>query len=265
VYKIGEFSRLSQIPVKTLRYYDGLGVLRPAHVSRATGYRYYTAAQFERLNRILVLKDLGFSLREMRALLAEHVPAARLRALLRRKRDEVERRVDQERARLARVAARLDAIERGDHPGAHDVAVRRVGPRLVASTRRTLTSYDECDALLDELGRRLGPSVAREEPAAIWHAGHGAIDCEALVFLAEPVAPVEGVSVYEMPAHTAACLVYRGDENYPRAFAAIRDWLVSSGVTVTGPKRERYLGDGDEPVTEIQYPIVVPTEERRDA
>ena len=47
MYSIGEFSRLSQIPVKTLRYYDDLRLLRPACVNRSTGYRYYEAAQLE--------------------------------------------------------------------------------------------------------------------------------------------------------------------------------------------------------------------------
>jgi len=151
VYSIGEFSRLSQIPVKTLRYYDDLRLMRPACVNRSTGYRYYEAAQLEQLNRILVFKVLGFSLREIRGLLAEHVPAERIRGVLRRKREEVARRVIEERARLARVAARLDAIERCHRPIAYEVAVRRVGARLVASRRDGLSSYDECERLFAEL------------------------------------------------------------------------------------------------------------------
>jgi len=63
MYRIGAFSMLTQIPIKTLRYYEEVGVLIPARVERATGYRYYEATQVERLNRILVYRDLGFSLR----------------------------------------------------------------------------------------------------------------------------------------------------------------------------------------------------------
>ncbi len=239
MYSIGEFSRLSQIPVKTLRYYDDLRLLRPACVNRSTGYRYYEAAQLEQLNRILVFKDLGFSLRDIRGLLAEHVPAERIRGVLRRKREEVARRVIEELA--------------------YEVAVRRVGARLVASRRDGLSSYDECERLFAELEGRLGHDVAREQRAVVWHhgAGPGRIDCEALVFLAEPVAPVEGVRVYEMPAHTAACLVYRGEDAEGLAFAALGEWLAVGGVTAAGSKREVYLDEaGDrEPVTEIQYPI----------
>src|SRR5262245_36922339 len=104
MYKIGELSRLSQVPIRTLRYYDQIGLLVPGHVERPSGYRCYTAEQFERLNRILVYKDLGLSLREIRMLLADGASAAQIRELVRRKHAELERRVEAERRRLARAA-----------------------------------------------------------------------------------------------------------------------------------------------------------------
>jgi DNA-binding transcriptional MerR regulator len=72
MYKIGDFSKLSHIPVKTLRYYDAIGLLRPVRIARPGGYRGYRAEHFERLNRILAFKDLGFSLRKIRGLLKDH-------------------------------------------------------------------------------------------------------------------------------------------------------------------------------------------------
>jgi DNA-binding transcriptional MerR regulator len=259
VFRIGEFSRLTQVPVRTLRYYDARAVLRPARVSRTTGYRYYTAAQVAELNRLLAFQDLGFSLREIRTLLGERVTAPRMRRLLQRKREDVERRVREERARLARVAARLEALERCDH-AAHEIAIRRVGPRLVATARDVLGSYDELDRLYDAIDRALAPRRITSAPrGAVWHATTGPIECEALVFLSAPVAPSPRVQVYEMPAHTAACLVYRGEDDYLRAYATLREWLASSGATVTGAKREIYLDEGGdgEAVTEIQYPITL--------
>jgi DNA-binding transcriptional MerR regulator len=62
VFKIGDFSRLSLVSVKALRYYDELGLLKPARVDEFTGYRYYSASQLTRLNRILAMKDMGLSL-----------------------------------------------------------------------------------------------------------------------------------------------------------------------------------------------------------
>ncbi len=69
--KIGEFSKLVQVPVATLRYYDQVGLLKPIEVDRFTGYRYYSASQLPRLHRILALKGLGFSLEQIGAVLAE--------------------------------------------------------------------------------------------------------------------------------------------------------------------------------------------------
>ena len=68
--KIGDFSHLSHVSVRMLRHYDELGLLKPVQVDRFTGYRYYSIEQLPRLNRILALKDLGFSLDQITQLLA---------------------------------------------------------------------------------------------------------------------------------------------------------------------------------------------------
>ncbi|HET9315991.1 MAG TPA: MerR family transcriptional regulator [Vicinamibacteria bacterium] len=257
MYRIGEFSRLTQIPVKTLRYYDEIGLLRPARVERSTGYRYYTAAEVERLNRVLVFRDLGFPLRQIRMLVAENVPSGQIRGMLRTRHDELERTVDRERARLARAAARLELIERSGHTAAHEVAVRETGPRLVASVRDTLRSYEDCDGLFDEIAREVGPQRHR---GALWHAcagGDRAIDCEAFVFLPARTRASGRVRVHELPGQLMASLVYRGEDEYAPAYTAMRTWLRVTGAGVAGPKRELFLGSGDDgrTVTEIQFPI----------
>ena len=67
--KIGNFSKLSQVPVKTLRYYDQIELLIPAHVDKFSGYRYYTIDQMPRLNRILAPKDLNYTLDQITGML----------------------------------------------------------------------------------------------------------------------------------------------------------------------------------------------------
>ncbi len=69
--RIGDFSKLSRVSVKALRYYDEVDLLKPIEVDPVTGYRYYELAQLQRLNRILALKDMGFSLQEIGQLLAD--------------------------------------------------------------------------------------------------------------------------------------------------------------------------------------------------
>ena len=67
--KIGEFSRLMQVTVKTLRHYEQKGLLIPDEVDEWTGYRYYSITQMQKLNSIRHLQQLGFTLDEIKDLL----------------------------------------------------------------------------------------------------------------------------------------------------------------------------------------------------
>ena len=88
--RIGEFSALSQVSIKTLRHYDEIGLLRPLHVDPHSGYRYYAASQMAQLNRILALKDLGLPLDQIAGVLEEGISAETLRGML------ILRRIDQQ-------------------------------------------------------------------------------------------------------------------------------------------------------------------------
>ncbi|WP_255355663.1 MerR family transcriptional regulator, partial [Frankia sp. CpI1-P] len=83
MFSIGDFARRGLVSVRMLRHYDALGLLRPAHVDPVSGYRFYQADQFARLNRIIALKDLGLTLTQVRAILDEQVSVAELRGMLR--------------------------------------------------------------------------------------------------------------------------------------------------------------------------------------
>jgi phosphoribosylaminoimidazole-succinocarboxamide synthase len=113
--KIGDFARLCQLPVGTLRYYDDLDLLRPAHVDALTGYRYYSVEQLPRLNRLLALKDLGFSLEQIARVLNDGVTPEQLRGMLMLARAEAEHRLGAEQDRLHRIEARLREIEQEGH------------------------------------------------------------------------------------------------------------------------------------------------------
>jgi DNA-binding transcriptional MerR regulator len=81
-YRIGEFSDLSGVSTKTLRFYDEIGLLRPASVDARTGYRRYRSQQLEELASILVLKSLGLSLGDVRNQLSKAGSAKDRRELL---------------------------------------------------------------------------------------------------------------------------------------------------------------------------------------
>lgn len=259
MYKIGDFATLTQLPVKTLRYYDAIGLLRPAEVDPGSGYRYYGAVQVEELNRVLVLKDLGLSLAEIRGLLARQVGAEELVPLLARRREELGEHAVRVNSRVSRAAARLRLLENGGARAARDVAIRPAAARVVASIRGVVGSHLEVERLFDELLQWTGGRRTRWQRGVIWHhCQDDHVDCEALVFLPARITSRGPVRVHVLPPQRVASLVYRGDEEYPAAFRDIRSWLAATGTEVVGPKREIFLSEGHssaESVTEIQFPV----------
>ena len=86
--------------MKSLCFYDELGLLQPVEVDRFTVYRYYAVEQLPRLNRILALKDLSFSLEQISELLSQDMPPERMRGLLCLKQVEIRQRLEEEQGRM---------------------------------------------------------------------------------------------------------------------------------------------------------------------
>jgi DNA-binding transcriptional MerR regulator len=135
MYKIGDFARISQVSVKTLHHYDEIGILKPGYIDPSTGYRHYSIDQLPRLNRILILKDLGFSLEQVARILDGNRSDEQLVELLRSKQAELLQYVRESQARLARIDARLRRGGQEDEMVTYDVKIQRVEPMLIASVR----------------------------------------------------------------------------------------------------------------------------------
>lgn len=141
MFKIGDFSKLSRVSIKALRLYDQLGLLKPAQVDDFTGYRYYSAEQLLRLNRILALKDLGFLLEQISQILSDPLPSAQLQGMLRLRQVELQEVIATETSRLDRVAARLKQIEQETTMSNYEVVLKPVEAMQVISIREILPSY----------------------------------------------------------------------------------------------------------------------------
>ncbi|MGW2104726.1 MerR family transcriptional regulator [Streptomyces olivaceoviridis] len=94
MFTIGDFARHGRVSVRMLRHYDATGLLRPAHVDPASGYRHYTAAQLARLDRIIALKDLGLTMKQVRDIVDEKVDPEDIGPVIGPLYDELFRRLD---------------------------------------------------------------------------------------------------------------------------------------------------------------------------
>ncbi|WP_418960254.1 MerR family transcriptional regulator [Streptomyces tritici] len=270
MFTIGDFARHGRVSVRMLRHYDATGLLRPAHVDPASGYRYYTAAQLARLNRIIALKDLGFTLQQVRDIVDEKVGAGELRGMLRLRRAELETAMAAARARLVQVEARLRAIESEGHMPTNDVVLKNVPAVRVAELTATAASFGPehigpvIGPLYDELFRRLetagitptGPGIASYEDAP---EGGGRITVHAGVQVSAPLQDGPFRVLDLPPLDEAATIVHRGsmDTVLPTAQTLAR-WIDAHGYRSTGYPREINLDcpeNRDDWVTELQAPV----------
>jgi DNA-binding transcriptional MerR regulator len=261
MFSIGDFARLGRVSVRMLRHYDAIGLLVPATVDPASGYRFYTAAQLGRLNRVIALKDLGFTLQQVRVIIDGQVEGGELRGMLRLRRAELADRMAADTARLAGVEARLRMIDREGHMSTEDVVLKEVPAVRVAELAAVAASYEGTDIgpviqpLYAELFRRIeaagvsptGPSVAYYEPVT----GSG----EAVTVHAAVPVGVAGTSGYDfdvrdLPAiQTAATIVHRGSmDEADRSMQILARWIEENGYRMVGFAREVCLEfDPDRP------------------
>lgn len=268
MFAIGDFARHGRVSVRMLRHYDATGLLRPAHVDPATGYRHYTAAQLARLNRIIALKDLGFTLQQVRDIVDGVLTTEELRGMLRLRRAELEAAMTAAAARLTQVEARLRAIESEGHMPSDDVILKAVPAVRVAELTAVAASYEPEDIgpvitpLYHQLFERLdtagirpaGPGIAYYEDAA-----EGRITVHAAVQVTGAT-PTDDVAIRDLaPIPQAATILHHGsmDAVVPTAQTLAR-WIDANGYRAVGYAREINLEcpeNRDDWVTELQVPV----------
>ncbi len=258
--KIGDFSRLAHLTVKTLRHYAEMGLFKPAWTDRFTGYRYYSLDQLPRLNRILALKDLGFSLDQIGELLDENLSLDQMRGMLRQKQAELEVRLLAEKNRLEMVAARLQQIEQEGSLVGADVVVKHIQPLPIAALREIAPSVERLPAFIHRMTGQLSAWLEQVNlhPAGPWlvlypeteYREHN-IPVELGVIL-PPDALSKGVPANRagfelrlLPAvEQMACLVHAGpQETLAQAHTGLYTWMDSHRYRPAGAPRELYLRD----------------------
>ncbi len=263
LYRIGMFAGMNHVTVKALRHYDDLGLLKPVHVDEESGYRYYTAGQLPVIHQILVLRNMGFSLEEIKEI-QEGYPE---REMLIRRKKKLLAEIAEKTAKLAQVESYLssDKIDTNYH-----VLVKSLPEVTVASMRTRIPDYDALFDVVPAMGQemeRLGCVCAEPEYCfSIYHDGEYReedIDVEICEAVVEKREDSEMVCFKVIDAvDTAACILHKGPyEGFPQAYAAILRFVEENGYELCGYPRESYI-DGawnkdtaEEWLSEIQFPI----------
>jgi DNA-binding transcriptional MerR regulator len=256
MYSIGAFAQLGGVSVRRLRHYGGLGLLVPVRVDPVTGHRFYEASQLPRLNRLVALKDLGFSLEQVGRLLDDGISVAELGTMLRLRAAELEKRLLHDRQTLDRVRGRLRLIEGENAVPITDIEVKHAAAQrvLCLHTAATAPGGKHVEPLFEQVIERMDAVGADRASPISWHQRH---DDRAELVFAGYVAPIEevpGLETVVLPATSVASVVRRGTvDGIDEAHRVLAHWAQTQGLVQTveaGRWREVYLETDDDDYSE---------------
>jgi len=276
MFTIGDFAKLGLVSVRMLRHYDAIGLLRPATVDAISGYRFYQAEQLHRLYRIVVLKDLGFTLAQVQEILDEKITSEQLAGMLRLRKAQLSDQLSADHARLRAIEARLRTIELEGFMPTEDVVLKQVAPLRIAELSGVAAGYGPeyisptISPLYDQLMQQLcNANVTPTGSAIAYYEAEAPETSDAVVVHAGMPVSVEpdmrfDFDVVDLPALTeAATIIHRGsmDDVMP-SLAQLADWIEDNGYQPLGYHREVYLDydpeRAEEGVTELQIAIRKP-------
>ncbi|WP_134685159.1 MerR family transcriptional regulator [Brevibacillus migulae] len=251
MYKISAFSKLSRVSVKTLRYYDELGMLKPIAVDEASGYRYYSPEQLLTVQRILAYKELGLTLEQIMPLLTGQATPQLVLSTLERKRAELEQLIQEAMRQISEIDKRMQHIDEDDDmTEKNPAALQTIETQLVASIRDTIPRMNIC-LLLDELKRYVESygQDPEETLMVLWHecgSEDEHADIEVAIRIKREITSSDRVKVGHLPRLTkAATLVHHCDPyaNTCSATHELASWMSANGYRPADrePIREVYL------------------------
>jgi DNA-binding transcriptional MerR regulator len=268
MFSIGEFSKISSIPVRTLRFYHEKNLLVPSAVDIETGYRSYDERNLETARVIVTLRSLEFSLEDIAEILAEANDDGDLLAHLEQQRGTLAHRLQHVRGVLRQldemIGQQRAARESIKMATTFEIQERELDPLLVAGIRMT-GRYSDIGQGLGKLYKKVG-RYAAGKPLCLYY------DCEYREDDAnfEPCVPLrkkveaDGVAVRELPPARCVALIHSGPyEELGRTYARALKYAKEHGYEVQLPTREVYIkgpgmifrGNPRKYLTEIQLPI----------
>lgn len=264
MYQIGLFSKMNHVTIKTLHHYDTIGLLKPHHIDQETGYRYYTLGQSYALHRINALKQMGFGLEDIKAIMQGQSKEK----YLQQKKAELLRELSETTRKLAEVEYYLSGQE-DVVPADCEVLIKEIPQVMVACKRLILPSHRDLFHVMPDMGRAmeaLGCVCAKPEYCFnIYYDGEYKerdIDVEICESITQLQPDALGLTFRVVPRIQAACLFHKGGyQTLPKTYLALTAWMEKNGYESSDLPRESYV-DGiwnqdreEDWLTEIQFPI----------
>ncbi len=267
MYQIGEFSKINRVTVKALRYYEKVGLLKPAHIDESNGYRYYSSEQLPKIHRVIALRQMGFSIQEILSLLDRH----NSKEIFLEKRDRLLSEIHQREEQLNLITYYIENSKEVIEMN-YEVVLKRLDEVIVYSKKMKVPNYDYYFEAIPKIGEKIvsaNPGLKCLEPNycfTIYLDGEYKKEdfeveiCEAVTDFGKPVEDIVFKTIDAV--ENAACVYHKGSyDTIGQAYAYLFKWIEDNGYEAIDNPRESYI-DGiwnkDNPedwLTELQVPI----------
>lgn len=266
--KIGDFSRLGRVTIKTLRYWDEIGLLKPDFVNQDNGYRFYSPAKLAVVHQIQQMKELGLYLEDIADVLRKGREKNRWIGLLLSRKESLIEELQLCQTTITKIDQMIQLAETEETMSS--IEIRELPEVIVASMRTTIPSYNALFSVVPPMGdimRKQGAVCRKPEYCFnIYHDGEyreNNIDVEICEAVIEARKDSDGVVYKKIPAvPTAAVITHKGPyENLGKSYSEIFSWIEENGYIIDGNPRESYIDgiwnreDPREWRTEVQVPV----------
>lgn len=262
MYRIGEFSTLSKTTIKTLRYYEKVGLLNPAYVDETSSYRFYETKDLFLLAKIVSLRQIGVSIENIkRALLNGEF----VNVLVERKK-VIEEELLNSHDQLSKINCLLEGKDMK-----YEAIVKELPECIVYFKKGIIKDYSEITDFILSSGEechRTNPNIKCLQPdyCFVNYLDGEFKEKDITIRYAQAVTemgiPNETIQFEVLKPVKAVCIYHKGSyENLSQAYSFIMNWIEDNHYEILETPRERYI-DGiwnkenvDDWITEIQVPI----------
>ncbi len=263
MYKIGEFSKITELSVKTLRYYDEENILNPSYRNQENGYRYYSEEDYDKAMLIVLLRKLNFSIMELKDVLKIYQSKSDLPYILEEKKAIIQKKIDKEKALLKEIDLFIHSNSKEKNLMNYQVDIRIVAPVLVASIRYH-GKYSELGKYIAEIYKNLKGNGCGTPFNCYYEEGYKEIvDIEVCVPTKKKI-DNSNIETKELPEIKAIHTVHYGPyDEIGKAYKTIIDYAKLNNLKCVLPSREIYVkgpgmifkGNPNNYITEILVPF----------
>lgn len=263
MYKIGDFSKITKLTVKALRYYDEENILTPSYRNKENSYRFYNDHDFKKAELILLLRELNFSISEIKDALNTCDNSADLSYILEEKRDQVKKKILKEKALLEKITLYIKPTVTEATPIHYNIEVKDIPTTKVACIRYK-GKYSDVGTYIERIYKAIKGDAAGP-PFTCYYDGEYKenADIELCIPISKPVYDSD-ITIKELPPIRAISTIHTGTyENINMAYKAIFGYTHEKNIHWITPSREIYIkgpgmifkGNPNHYITEIMIPI----------